>query len=79
MQHYSEIELTKKRKMDDDTVSTQTAVSGLTNVSPLSCASVGTAWTKKRYAQKFPEPEEQDQVSMDFKTAQTERIDDLMK
>ena len=45
LQHCSEIELTKNRKMDDETVGTQTAVSGLTNVSPQSRASMGTAWT----------------------------------
>ena len=79
LQHYSEIELTKKRNMDDDTVGTQTAVYGLTNVSPQSRASMGTAWTKWRYAQKSPKPGEQDHVPMAFETAKTERMDDLMK
>ena len=60
LQHYLEIELTKKKKMNDDTVGTQTAVSGLTNVSPQSRTSVGNVWTKKRNTQKTMETDVHD-------------------
>ena len=79
LQHYSEIELIKKRKMDDDMVGTQTTVSSLTNVSPKSRASMGTAWTKKCNTQKRLETEVQDVAPMDFKTAETERMDDFVR
>ena len=65
--------------MDDNTVETQTAVLGLTNVSPQSRAGVGTAWTKKRNTQKTMETDVQNVAPMDFKTAETERMDDLIR
>ena len=44
LDHCSELDLTKKRKKDDHTVGRNTAVSGLTNISPLSTSSAGTTW-----------------------------------
>ena len=77
LHHYSEIDLTKKRKMDDDTVGARTAVSGLTNVSPQSNPSNGTAWTKKRHVQQ--QASQADSVCMDYKTADAEKMEDFVK
>ena len=77
LHHYSEIDLTKKRKMDDDTVGARTAVSGLTNVSPQSNRSTGTAWAKKRNVQQQPASAES--APMDYKTADTEKVEELVQ
>ena len=46
LEHCTEIDITKKRKKDDETVGAHTAVLGLTNVSPQSQTTAGTgAWT----------------------------------
>ena len=76
LNHYTEIELSKKRKMDDDTVGARTAMSGLTNVSPQSNQSTGTAWTKRRSVQQSQQPVDE---PMDCDNAEPARIDDLAK
>ena len=76
LQHYSEIELTKKRKMDDDTIGARTAVSGLTNVSPQSNASTSNIWNM-RNVQRRTVATNQETVPMDYKTAETERLEEL--
>ena len=46
LEHYTEIDINKKRKKDDEMVGANTAVLGLTNVSPQTLTTVGTgAWT----------------------------------
>ena len=46
LEHCTEIDITKKRKKDDETVGAHTAVSGLINVSPQTQNSTGTgAWS----------------------------------
>ena len=46
LKHCTEIDITRKRKKDDETVGAQTAVSGLTNVSPQTRTTAGSsAWT----------------------------------
>ena len=77
LNHYSKIELSKKRKMDDDTVGARTAVSGLTNVSPQSNLSTGTAWTKKRNTQQPPPPAENE--PMEYKNAETKKMEELVR
>ena len=76
LQHYSEIELTKKRKMDDDTIGARTAVSGLTNVGPQSNASKSNIWNL-RNVQRRTVATNQETVPMDYKTAETERLEEL--
>ena len=45
LEHCTEIDITKKRKKDDETVGAHTAMSGLTNVSPQTQTTAGTgAW-----------------------------------
>ena len=45
LEHCTEIDISKKREKDDETIGAQTAMSGLTNVSPQTQASTGTgAW-----------------------------------
>ena len=76
LHHYSEIDLTKKRKMDDDTVGARTAVSGLTNVSPQSHTTTGNAWTS-RNVQRKTAATKQEMEPMDYKTAEAERMKKL--
>lgn len=46
LEHCTEIDIAKKRKKDDETVGAQTAISGLTNVSPQTQTTAGTSvWT----------------------------------
>ena len=46
LEHCTEIDISKKRKKYDETVSAHTAVSGLTNVSPQTQTTTGTSpWT----------------------------------
>ena len=46
LEHCTEIDINKKRKKDDETVGANTAVLGLTNVSPQTLTTIGRgAWT----------------------------------
>ena len=75
LHHYSEIDLTKKRKMDDDTEGARTAVSGLTNVSPQSHTTTCNAWTSRNVQRKTAAPAQH--MDMDFKTAEVKRMENL--
>ena len=52
LEHYSELELNKKQKMNDDTVGVKKTVSGLTNVSPQSQNSTVNTWAGQRKVQQ---------------------------
>ena len=65
--------------MDDDTIGTQTAVSGITNVSPQSHNSASNVWFGQRHVRQWLGIEDPVLSSIYNKTAEAEKIEELVR